>query len=92
MIRRHPTADEVIFAVLDSTGVPLDQFDSTNRHAYTVQARHLAVFLLREMTVYSYPDIARAMRPLRGHADKEGRSTMHTSAIGAHRSWRPSRC
>ncbi|MEM9296033.1 MAG: DnaA/Hda family protein, partial [Planctomycetota bacterium] len=53
--------DAVLAAACDAVGVPASAARSTARTAPVVLARALAVYLLRELTPMSYPEIARSL-------------------------------
>jgi chromosomal replication initiator protein len=55
------TFDQIAEVVEGVTHVTRGEIFSTSRHQRVTLARRLMVYLLREHTIMSYPDIARAM-------------------------------
>jgi chromosomal replication initiator protein len=55
------TFDQIAKVVERATQITRGEIFSTSRHERVTLARRLMVYLLREHTIMSYPDIARAM-------------------------------
>ncbi|MBX3356080.1 MAG: ATP-binding protein [Phycisphaeraceae bacterium] len=73
--RRGPLrADDIVQAVIERLDVSREQLSEGSRHRRVVLARGVAVYLLRELTNFSFPEIARLF-------GKGG----HSSALGADR-------
>ncbi len=67
--------EEIVAQVSRRTGVDQAQWTAGSRHRRVVLARGLAVYLIRELTTLSFPEIARLF------SGREG----HSSALGADR-------
>ncbi len=68
------TPEDMIRRVCEYRGVPITTLRSRRRWANVAEARHEAIWLLREATEMSFPVIARAVG-----------MRNHTSALSAHR-------
>lgn len=64
----HPHAHRVRHIVLRECAVDIDAFVGTSRMPRVVMARMLCVRLLRLHSLLSYPQIATAVTPGRGHS------------------------
>ena len=73
-LQARPTADEIMRAVTETTGVPLDEILSTRRHPHIVTAREMATVVLRELTMMSYIEVALVVRG----------SARHTTVVTAY--------
>jgi len=57
--RRQPTAQEILCAVAEHCGVEVKAFSGRSRARAISQPRHVAMYLVRELTHMSYQEIAR---------------------------------
>lgn len=64
----HPHAAAIRDLVLRECSIDISSLVGTNRHPATTAARMIAVRLMRLHTLLSYPEIARAVTPGRGHS------------------------
>lgn len=59
---KRPTLRECLLAACDVAGVTPKDVAGKGRHGRTILARELASALAREFTLFSYPEIARALK------------------------------
>ncbi len=60
---RYPTLYEILESVCDVFGLPVDLFQSECTGGHITAARRAYSYLARDMTVYSFPEIASFARP-----------------------------
>lgn len=61
VVRKPIRFNTIVKTVCDRLGVEVSQLAGSSRHKFLVLARSLSVYLAREMTTMSYPEIAHAM-------------------------------
>jgi len=60
----YPSAREIIGIVSGITGVPPHEMLSKRRTAEIIHARHMAIYCLKQVTHFSYPQIGKAFGDL----------------------------